>query len=200
MTLRLGKATSSDFGKIITPKTGQLSSQADGYGDEKIAEIMTGEYQGIMEPTYYMERGALMEQEAREAYEFENNVEVSRGGFWTDDNGWFGASPDFLVGEEGIGEIKCLKAKNHVSYLLKQSIQPDYIPQVQGQLFVTGREWCDWYIYHPTMPRETVRIIRDEEYIRKLADALFKFRDDMERKINILKSRGIWQVMCEKQS
>ena len=65
--LRMGIPTASEFKKIITPKTMKLSSQAHDYAILKLAEIMTGEYQGIQEPTYYMDRGKLLENEAIEA-------------------------------------------------------------------------------------------------------------------------------------
>lgn len=192
--LRMGIPTSSDFGKIITPKTMKLSAQADEYADAKIAEIMTGETQGIQVPTYHMERGTLLEAEARESYEFINNVTVERGGFITDDKGHFGCSPDFRVGNDGCGEIKCLMPKNHVTYLIKQEIAPEHKPQVFGQLHIGEFEWCDWTMYHPDLPRMDIRTYRDETYIKALADCLEQFRDIMGEKIIKLQSRGHFQI------
>lgn len=193
--LRMGIPTASEFKKIITPKTMKLSSQAYDYAILKLAEIMTGEYQGIQEPTYYMERGKLLENEAIEAYEFTNDVKVQRIGFVTTDDKAFGASPDFLVGENGCGENKCLKAENHLKYLLKyDEIKSDHMPQVQGQLYIAEREWCDWNIYHPTLPRHSVRIYRDEVYIKQLANCLNEFRDMMNEFILTLQSRDQWII------
>lgn len=194
---RLGRPTASEFSRIITPKTMQFSSQADEYANEKIAEIMTGESQGLLRPTYYMERGQLMEVEARESYEFTHDVKTGNGGFWTDDNKKFGASPDFLVGNNGIGEIKCLDGKQHIKYLLENRVKDDFKPQIQGQLLICERDWCDWWMYHPLMPRVAIRTYRDEEYIKLLSDGLEKFRDLMESKINTLQERGHWLTATE---
>lgn len=192
---RLGIPTASEYKKIITPKTMKLSAQAKDYAILKVSEIMTGEYQGIIEPTYYMERGKLLEQEAIEAYEFTNDVKIQKVGFVTDDNKHFGASPDFLVGENGCGENKCLKAENHLKYLLEfDTIKADHMPQVQGQMLICEREWCDWNIYHPVMPRHTVRVYRDEVYIKQLQSCLNEFRETMNDIIETLKSRGQWII------
>ena len=86
-------------------------NNASDYAELKIAELMLGETEGIIQPTYHMERGQSMEVEARDAYEFTHDVTVKRGGFITDDNGHYGCSPDFLVDEDGCGEIKCLMGK-----------------------------------------------------------------------------------------
>lgn len=196
--VRMGIPTASEYDKIITPVTCQLSSQAQDYARLKVAEIMTGEYQGIMKPTFYMERGKLLETEAIEAYEFSEDVKVQKVGFVTDDERKFGCSPDFLVGENGCGENKCLMAKEHLKWLLLDKAKPEHMPQVMGQLLVCEREWCDWNIYHPTMPRHKIRVYRDEKYIKALATALDNFRDIMNDIIEELQRRDMWQVMGER--
>lgn len=194
MRARLGIPTASDFSKIITPKTIKLSSQYDDYANLKIAEIMTGEMQGMFTPNYYMERGQLMELEARESYEFTHSVITEDGGFWTDKKHHFGASPDFMVGNDGCGEIKCLDGKQHVKYLVENKVKDEFMPQIMGQLLITEREWCDWWLYHPQMPRLAIRIYRDEKYIKTLSECLEIFRDKMSEKIEDLEKRGLWQV------
>ena len=87
--LRMGRPTSSDFNKIITP-TGALSKQADAYANKLITELMLGSPLRTLEPTYWMERGSVMEVEARQAYELIEEVTVERGGFITDDEECFG--------------------------------------------------------------------------------------------------------------
>ncbi len=197
--LRLGIPTASEFSKIMTPAKMELSKQADEYALLKLSEIMTGEYQGIFEPTYYMERGKILENEAIEAYEFQNEVKVQRVGFVTDDSKSFGASPDFLVGNDGCGENKCLKGANHLKYLIKyDEIKAEHKTQVQGQLLIAEREWCDWNIYHPTMPRNSVRVYRDEVYIKRLQNCLNDFRDMMNDYIVLLQSRGQWIINGER--
>lgn len=193
--LRLGIPTASEFKNIITAKTMVMSKSADAYANLKIAEIMTGEMQGVFEPTYWMQRGSIMEIEARNSYELINDVETQRGGFITTDDGAFGCSPDFLVGNDGMGEIKCLSGKHHVAHLLTDEVKADHIPQIQGQLFVAEREWCDYWMYHPDMPRVGVRTYRDDKFIARLKDCLDQFRDMMNEKIERLQSLDRWQVM-----
>lgn len=191
--LRLGIPTASEFSKIITPKKLELSDQAHEYANAKIAEILTGETQGIDRPTYEMERGKILEVEAREAYEFANNVTVHRGGFTTDDEGKHGCSVDFRVDKNGGGEIKCLLPKNHVKYLVQQEVDPKNLPQVYGQIWIEEWEWCDWYMYHPDLPRVSIRTYRNEAYIKALAAAMTEFHDIMGNKIETLKERGHFQ-------
>jgi hypothetical protein len=83
-----------------------------------------------------------------------------------------GASPDGLVGDEGGIEIKCPLPHTHVSYLRAGDVPSKYIPQIQGCLWITGREWWDFMSYHPAMEDLIVRVYRDEAYIKKLADAV----------------------------
>lgn len=192
--LRLGVPTASEFCKIITPKTMQLSKQADEYANLKIAEMMTGEPQGLLQPTYAMERGKAMEVEARDAYEFTNNVTVQNGGFITDDKGHVGCSTDFLVGDDGSGEIKCLFAKSHIKHLIEQEVKPEHMPQVQGQLMIAEREWCDWWMYHPDLPRVGIRTYRDEVYIKKLSQCIDSFRDLMNEKIEKLQAMDCFEI------
>ena len=194
--LRLGIPTASEFGKIITPARGDYSKQAEDYANLKVAEIMTGEMQGIFEPTYWMERGQLLEIEARESYEFTNDVVTERGGFITTDDGAYGCSPDFLIDDgKGMGEIKCLMAKNQVAYLLGEDIKREHKPQIQGQLLISEREYVDYWMYHPVMPRVAIRQYRDDAYISRMEAALKQFRDLMGEKIIQLQQKGRWQIM-----
>jgi len=86
------------------------------------------------------------------------------------DNVEAGASPDGLIGEDGLLEIKCPLAHTHVGYLREGVLPPKYIPQVQGQLWVTGRQWCDFVSYHPELKIMIVRVERDDSYIFTLAN------------------------------
>ena len=83
-----------------------------------------------------------------------------------------GCSPDGYVDTDGLVEIKCQLPKGHVQtlayYSRNRQAPPDYIPQVQGQLWVTGREWCDLFFFHPDLPKLVIRIPRDDKYINLL--------------------------------
>ena len=81
---------------------------------------------------------------------------------------------DGLVGDDGGIEIKCPLPHNHIAYLRAGDVPGKYIPQIQGCLWITGREWWDFMSYHPAMEDLIVRVYRDEAYIKKLADAVIR--------------------------
>jgi hypothetical protein len=167
---RLGRPTASNFSKLLTP-TGKPSSSADAYINELIAQKITGEL-----PEFYindaMARGNELEPAAKTLYELTNDVEVVEVGLCLHDTLECGASPDGLVGDDGGIEIKSPLPHTHVSYLRDSKLPNKYIPQVQGCLWITGREWWDFMSYHPSMQDLIVRVYRDEAYIKKLADAV----------------------------
>lgn len=173
--LRIGKPTASEFDRIITPKTGQLSTQSTDYAKCILAELMLGKPLETPE-TEWMTRGQSLEDNAIEAYEFETGRETSLGGFITDDAETIGCSPDRLVGDDGLLEMKCPAPNTHVGYLLdRMSLEMGKRTQVQGQLLVSGRAWCDLVAYHPEMPLVVVRVKRDEPFIEKMETALRTF-------------------------
>ena len=178
---RLGKPTASNFGKLITP-TGKPSTSADGYINDLIAQKITGEL-----PEFYtnaaMERGNELEPAAKALYEFINGVEVVQVGLCLHDTLDCGASPDGLIGVDGGIEIKCPLPHTHISYLREGVVPSKYIPQIQGCLWITGREWWDFMSYHPAMEDLIVRVERDNEYIKKLAD-------QVERAVDIIKTES----------
>ena len=170
---RLGIPTASRFSEILTP-TGKLSTSADKYMLQLLAEWLSGQacddYQSD-----WMKRGTELEPEARAYYAFTTEAELSQVGFMTRDDGLVGASPDALIGNDGLAEFKCPAPHTHVRYLLGEKLATQYVPQVQGQLWISEREWCDWVSYHPTMPPCVVRTARDDAYIKALALAVDEF-------------------------
>ena len=170
---RLAIPTASKFGEILTP-TGKLSAQADKYMLELCAEWLSGQpcddYQSD-----WMKRGTELEPEARALYAFRMDVEPQTVGFITRDDGLVGCSPDALIGADGLAEFKCPAPHTHVRYLLGEKLDSKYLPQVQGQMWIAEREWCDWVSYHPTMPPAIVRTVRDKFYIKALASAVDEF-------------------------
>ena len=178
---RLGIPTASEFHKIITPKTGKLSSQAEGYMHVLLAEWMLGAPLPSVE-TEYMTRGAELEEAAVKAYEFETGLETETVGFCTTDDGLIGCSPDRLVitGDRCL-EIKCPAANTHVGHMLQRTLTLDekYAPQTQGQLLITGREWVDTVSYYPGLPTVVIHSARREDYIASLKAALDAFVETM---------------------
>lgn len=172
-TIRLGVVTASRFSEILTP-TGKLSTSADKYMLELLAEWLSGE-PGEDYQSEWMKRGIALEPEARAYYAFATDAEIIQVGFITRDDGLIGCSPDALIGDKGLVEFKCPAPWTHVRYLLGEKLATQYIPQVQGQLWISERDWCDWTSYHPNMPPCIVRTGRDELYIKALTSALDEF-------------------------
>lgn len=169
---RLGIPTASQFNRIMTSKTMNPSSAQAKYRAELLAEWLLGQPLDAAS-TAFMERGQTEEAEARRYYEFERDVEVQRVGFLSRDDGKVGGSPDGLVGLAGGLEIKVLEAKNHVLAMLGEF--DDYRHQVQGYLYLTGREWWDVLFYNGSLPSVIHRFERHEEYIEALSEELDAF-------------------------
>lgn len=171
--LRRGVPTASAFEKIITPKTGKLAAAHEGYICELIGDLGRLDYPGERPATPAMRNGTLTEPEARRFYEMEQG-DVEQVGFCLTDDGRFACSPDGLVGDDGILELKCPEPKTHVGYLLANELPPEYVPQVHGQLIVTGRKWCDFLSYCPGFKPLMVRI-EPNEFTDKLRAVLEEF-------------------------
>ena len=156
--LRLGIPTASCFDKIITPKTLKLSSQREGYMAQLAADWAIGEPEE--EPPWMsdaMERGKALEPEARRYYEFTTDCTVEQVSFiYKDDARMVGCSPDGLVGDDGLTELKCPMRRQHLVWFFALTIgkerPKDYIIQRQAQLWVSGRKWVDFMSYYPGLP------------------------------------------------
>ena len=178
--IRCGVPSSSNFDKIVTTK-GEPSKQAEKYGYKLAGEAIAGK----AEETYKnsaMERGTILEDEAHQLYQIVNDVEVEQVGFCKLEG--FGCSPDGLVGDKGMLEIKCPMMATHVEYLLKGKMPTAYFQQVQGQLLVMGREWCDFMSYYPGIKPFTIRVERDEKFLALLKAELSAFCVKLEETIN----------------
>lgn len=189
LKLRLGVPTASNFDRILTP-AGKKSSQAIEYANELVAELITGN----MQEFYYSEamaRGNELEPFAVSAYEYEKKTGTKEIGFVTTDDGRIGCSPDRFIKKDGLLEIKCPLQKGHLKNLLAEDIDKKYIPQVQGQMWLCDRQWCDFMSYHPHIPHCITRIERDDGYISLLEEAVYEMIDDMDTKILRLAEKNI---------
>jgi len=186
---RSGIPTASCFDAIITP-TGTRADGYEVYANTLIAEIMTGGPVEDWGGNRWTERGNEFEDEAVLFYEMQKGSSTDKVGFVT--NYSVGCSPDRYVDDDGLLEVKSPKASTQVKYLLSNSnkMPSIYIPQVQGQLYVTGRKWCDWLSYSPEVPSIIIRVYRDESYITKLSGALQKFLEKIETKKTRLSKLG----------
>lgn len=195
---RLGVATASCFDKIITPKTAEISKSAETYAATLVGEMVTGQNEEKFQ-SYWMERGAIMEADARSQYEAITELTLDRGGFVTNDAMTWGASPDVRVldGSRIIGgaEIKCPMPSVHIANLKRMRnhgvIDPSYIPQVQGQILIGEFEFIDWFSYHPNFPPAHIRTYRDDAYCAKLETALKSFDNMVDDIISMLTKMGM---------
>lgn len=187
---RAGIITASNFDKIISP-TGKQSTQVDKYVFELLADCLAGEKaSGGFVGNHFTDRGNELEPEAREMYAALKGVEVQQVGFCIADDGYYGCSPDGLVGDDGLLEIKCPAPHTHAKYLYDNAVDMGYYPQIQGQMLVTGRKWCDFISYHPDMPPFIVRVMRDEVYIANMRRYLNEARLLLDEKKAKLKQLG----------
>lgn len=181
---RAGIPTSSQFHRILTPSTRKLSSQADRYLYECLSERILGHPLDFaqIDGMGFVERGKVLEKEAIPAYEFLNDATVKRDGygFCTTDDGRVGCSPDGVIGDDGLTEIKCRSFHIHLAHLMGSTLPAD-MTQVQGALWVCEREWCDVYLHNPAMSRVQIRVYRDEDYIRDISKAVTTFAEGLER-------------------
>lgn len=179
--VRLGIPTASQFHRILTPKTRKYAAGAETYRNELLADWVRGYPLGF-EGNGHTERGTELEPEAREYYELAGHEVVQVGFVLRDRAGKVGCSPDALVGDDGLLELKCPDLKQHIAYLINpQSLVDEYFGQVQGNLYVTGREWADIMAYSPGLPKVVQRVTPDADYQAKLDDALANFIDDLDR-------------------
>ena len=176
---RCGIPSASNFDKIVTP-TGLPSKQAQKYLYQLAAERVTGRTEeGYTNAA--MERGKETEAEARTLYEMLQDVKVSEVGVcYPDEKKQIVASPDGLVGADGLLEIKCPMAFASVGYILEGVLPSDYIPQIQGQLFVTGRKWVDFLSYYAGLKPLIVRVKRDDKFLAILDVELRKFCKELD--------------------
>jgi hypothetical protein len=170
---RLGIPTASAFGTVMAKGQGKTRK---AYMLKLLGERMTGEMTESY-TNHHMERGHEMEPEARETYAFMKDCEPIQVGFIR--NGNKGASPDSLVGDDGLLEIKTKLPHLQIQVLLEDRLPPEHKPQVQGQIWTAEREWCDFVSYWPKLPVFIKRVYRDEDYIKSLSNEVDRFVNDM---------------------
>lgn len=185
--IRLGKPTSSAASRIITT-TGKLSASIQPYAEELAIELIKGGLDKEFTGTRYTQRGHDMEQEAVDNYEWLHDADCTECGFITDEDETIGASPDRLVGKDGILEIKCFLDVKHLESVEKYNksgkFPPDRIAQTQMQLMITGRKWNDLFFYHPDLKPLRVRTEPDPEFQATLKEGITKLltlRDEIVR-------------------
>ena len=181
---RAGIPTASMFKAILAKGEGKTRRS---YMLRLAGEIITGEPAETFS-NHHMERGRALEGEARDYYTFLNDAEPQQIGFIR--NGGKGCSPDSLIGENGMLEIKTALPAILIDKILKDNFPSDHKAQVQGQLWVAEREWCDLLIYWPGLPPFIKRASRDEEYIAELSNAIGQFNEELCGVVEKIKRYG----------
>ncbi len=191
---RLGKATASRIADIVArTKSGYSASRAN-YAAQLVAERLTGVV-GESFSNAAMQWGTATEPEARAAYEWETDATVVEVGFITHPRiAMSGASPDGLVGDDGLVEIKAPNTATHIATLLGGKVIPSkYETQVQWQMACTGRQWCDFVSYDPRLPDEmrlfVVREKRNDARISELEEEVETFLAEVDDTVRRLRER-----------
>lgn len=175
---RAGIATASCFADIMAKiKSGEAASRRN-YRARLIVERLTGKpvstYQNAA-----MRQGTEREPLARDAYMVNSGYLVERIGFVRHDTLEAGASPDGLIEHDGGLEIKCPELATHLEYLRLPAEPPEHTPQIQGNLWITGRAWWDFVSFNPDFPERLQllvrRVRRDDKYIATLAEEVERF-------------------------
>ena len=187
--VRAGIPTASEFHTVLAKgrdgKSPSLTRKTYLY---KLAgEIITGE-PAESYSNAHMERGKEMEGAAREYYAFLEDVEPELVGFIT--NGPKGCSPDALVGEDGMLEIKTKLPHLQIECMFREDVPPEHKAQCQGALWVAEREWIDFVSYWPKMKPVIRRMHRDEAYIRDLAAAVAAFNAELAEIVDKVRRYG----------
>ena len=189
--LRCGMVTASRAADVIaTLKRGGEAAARAAYRHELICERLTGQpYPRFV--TQEMQWGLDQEQYARAAYELERDVLVETVGFVLHPTiAQFGASPDGLVGDDGMIQIKCPTVGTHLGYIMAGTIPLEHCPQMLAELSCAGREWCDFVSFDPRMPKHLQLFIRrferDEKLIAALESEVVHFNREIDETMKAL--------------
>lgn len=188
--LRLGKATASRIADIVRTTKSGVSASRERYLGELVAERLTG-CRAADFKSADMEWGNETEAQARGAYAIYSGGTLTPVPFVDHPSiHMAGASPDHLVNDDGLVEIKCPATHTHIATLLGGKIKPDYLTQMQWQMACTGRAWCDFVSFDPRMPEDmrlfVQRVERDDKRIRELEAAVDAFLGEVAATINLL--------------
>ena len=189
LAARAGRVTASMISAVLMkPETAGFRD----YQAQLVAEILTGKPQGSDYTNIHMQFGSENEPLARSAYEAETGFSVDEVGLCIHPTiERAGASPDGLVGNSGLVEIKCPKVATHLAYLIAGVVPSGYRNQMMWQMAVTGRDWCDFVSFRPDLPEHLqlfiVRFKRDSEKILELETAVISFLSTVDAMLAKLK-------------
>jgi putative phage-type endonuclease len=195
-TIRIGKVTASRVADVIAKTKTGYSASRDNYMAQLICERLTG-LKGESFTNAAMQHGTDTEPLARAAYEALQDVLVDEVGFVPHPTiEMAGASPDGLVGDDGLLEIKCPNTATHIETLISKVVPSKYNTQMQFQMACTGRKWCDFVSFDNRLPEMfqlfVTRVPRDEVFIRLIESEIVQFIAELDDKINkLMKVRNV---------
>lgn len=192
LAARAGKVTASRMADVVAKiKTGEAAARRD-YRAQLVAEILTGTPQEDGYTNVEMQWGIDQEELARSAYEVNSKVLVDQVGLILHPSiERAAASPDGLIGTDGMVEIKCPKTATHLQYLMDGTVPSKYEPQMHWQLACAEREWCDFVSYDPRLPSHlqlfTKRLQRNPERVNELEREVNAFLADVDKMLETVK-------------
>lgn len=185
--LRCGRITASKFKDAMSTKS---TAGYKGLINNAVGEILSG----TIEPTYtndIMQRGIDLESEAAGVYEEHKDTPIDIIGFVTNNDihpDYVGVSPDRIIQlDNGLVEIKCPLMKTHIGYLSSRTMPSMYKWQVQGQLLITGADYCDFMSYYPNLKPFIIRIQKDEQMQKELKTRLDESVIEIQTTLNRIK-------------
>ena len=191
---RLGKVTASRVADVLPKiKEGESASRKNYKADLVVERLTQQKTAGFSSSA--MQWGVDTEPQARAAYEVTTCDFVEQIAF-VDHPAIvnFGCSPDGLVGDDGLIEIKCPNTATHLEYLEADAPPKKYFIQMQAQMSATGRKWCDFVSFDPRLPDGLelliVRVNRDDKYIEMMEDEVSKFLQEVDNKVESLTKRN----------
>jgi putative phage-type endonuclease len=187
---RIGKVTASRVADVIAKTKSGYSASRDNYMAQLVCERLTGQREEFFTSSA-MQHGTDTEPLGRAAYESFKDVLVDEVGFVPHPKILMaGASPDGLVSDDGLLEIKCPNTATHIETLLTQTVPGKYNTQMQFQMACTDREWCDFVSFDNRLPAElqlfVKRVPRDNVFIRLIEGEIIQFLAELDDKINKL--------------
>lgn len=188
---RCGKVTASRIADVLAKGKGSAEAETrKNYRAQLVAERLTGDVQESFSNAA-MAWGTETEPQARNHYAFYRDAEVIETGMVQHPTiEMAGASPDGLVGDDGLVEFKCPNTATHIDTLLKQKIDNKYIKQMQWQMHCTERDWCDFVSFDPRLPVDmqlfVKRVQKDDEFIAEMHEEVVKFLQDVQATIDDL--------------
>jgi putative phage-type endonuclease len=194
-TARLGKVTASRVADVIAKTKTGYSASRDNYMAQLICERLTGQ-KGESFTNPAMQHGVDTEPLARSAYENARSLLVKEVGFINHPRiEMSGASPDGLVADDGLVEIKCPNTATHIDTLLSGKVPTKYITQMQWQMLCCQRKWCDFVSFDNRLPEHLQLFVQevefDPEYCAMLEKEVTQFLAELDSKVAKLKEKYV---------